>query len=302
MQEFYIKSKSGPIHCCRWIPGGQPVGIVQIIHGIREYTARYQALALYLCHHGYIVVGADHPGHGHSVKKEVDRGYMFGGWPESVRVVRKLHKHIRKIYPDLPYIMFGHSMGSFLLMTYLSVYDSDLSAAIISGTGWQNETLIKAGIGVCRMLGRKHGNRVSSPVVNRLMFGAYNNKFKPNRSEHDWICSDPAVVDTYASDPLCTWQVSLQLAEEMLMGIQRNQKQENLRKMDCNLPVFFIAGQDDPVGNFGNGVLKTVMEFKKAGMKDVLVELYPHMRHECHNEIGKEKVFSDIVSWISEKR
>ena len=300
MQEYYIRTDNGAVHCCRWQPEGDPIAVVQIIHGIREYTARYDQFARYLASCGFLVIGADHPGHGTSCEDTCKRGYLKGGWVGTVKIIRKLYEQVHKQYPDIPYIMFGHSMGSYLLQTYLCVYN-DLTAAVISGTGWQPEVLLRVGEKLCALERVRLGEHASSTMIENLMFSSYNRKFKPNRTENDWISSDVQTVDTYCADAMCTWKPSIQLCGQMLSAIRRNQDVRNLKHIRKNIPLFFISGQMDPVGDFGNGVLRTVAEFKHVGMKDVVVELYPNMRHECIHEIGKEKVMHDVVSWIMEK-
>lgn len=301
MQEFYIKSPTGPVHCCQWIPEGTPVGVIQIIHGIKEYAARYGEFARTFAAQGYLVVGADHPGHGKSVPSGEKRGYLSGGWVQTVNNIRRLFLKTRREYPDIPYIMFGHSMGSFLLTTYLTVYREGVDAVILSGSGWQPDPAARLGRALCKAQALRVGDKKSSPLILNLMFGMYNKKFAPSMSAYDWLCSDAGVVKKYIKDPMCKWEPSIQMCYEMLRGIIWNQQTQNLRKIKENLPVFFISGQMDPVGSYGNGVLKMVQVFKNTGMTDVLVELYPNMRHECHNEFGKEKVYTDVLDWLREK-
>lgn len=298
MKKFYMKSSAGKFLCYEWHPAYEPIGIIQIIHGIKEHVARYEALARYFTNAGFLVVGADHPGHGPAAEEP---GYLAGGWSQAVKNIRSLYKRTHCVHKSLPYIMFGHSMGSFLLMTYLSVYHDDLSGAVISGTGWQPEAAVAAGRAMCKALSGKCDEHSRNKLLNTLIFGGYRRHFASEHSNSGWISSDIEVVKRYENDPLCTWTPTIQLCSQMLRGIQRNQMRSNLTKMQKHLPVFFISGQQDPVGNFGNGVLKTVQAFKDAGMNDVLVELYPAMRHECHNEIGKERVFDDILHWIQSK-
>lgn len=301
MQEFYLQTENGCIHCCQWLPVCEPVGIVQIIHGICDYVARYTELAEFLADRGYVVVGEDHPGHGKSVGEHDRFGYLTGGWMGTVRLIHQLYSKTRAEFPHIPYFMLGHSMGSFLLRTYLYTYHVDLSGAILSGTCWQPELLLPAAALICKEEASRLGAENHSPLLQSMAFGSYNKAFAPNRTPYDWVCSREAVVDVYARDPYCTWLPSIQLCTEMMNGIRMNQKRSNLSRMQKDLPVFFFAGQQDPVGNMGNGVLKAVQAFKNAGMKDVFVELYPNMRHECHNEENREKVFGDILLWIEEK-
>ena len=301
MQEFFMQTDCGCIHCCQWLPDGEPVGVVQIIHGVAEYIARYDTFASFLASNGFLVVGEDHPGHGKSVGEGEQFGYLTGGWMSVVRTIHLLYGKTRTENPRIPYFMLGHSMGSFLLRTYLFTYHAEISGAILSGTGWQPDAILPAGVLLCREEASRLGERSSSSLLQNMIFGSYNKKFMPNRTPYDWVCSQECVVDDYAKDPFCTWLPTIQLCTEMMKGLQMIQRRSNLERMQKKLPVFFFAGQLDPVGNMGNGVLKTVQAFKKVGMEDVLVELYPNMRHEYLNETGKEKVFQDVLNWILEK-
>ncbi len=301
MKTRMMQTFVGSIHCYQWLPEGEPVGVVQIIHGVRDYMARYEDLACFLANNGYVVVGEDHPGHGRSVTDGDRYGYLTGGWSGTLKVIHQLFTETRREYCKIPYFMLGHSMGSFLLRTYLYTYHTDLSGAIFSGTGWMPDAVLPAGEAFCRQQAAKYGEDGYSPMVQKLMLDGFNRTLEPARTPYDWVCGRESVVDAYASDPFCTWQPTIQLCREMLCGVRANQKRSNLARMQKELPVFFFAGQQDPVGNMGNGVLKTVQAFKNAGMQDVLVELYPNMRHECHNEADREKVFRDILNWIREK-
>ena len=298
MQDFYMQTELGCIHCCQWLPACEPVGIVQIIHGICDYTARYSELAEFLADRGYVVIGEDHPGHGKSVGSQDRYGYLTGGWMGTVKLIHQLYAKTRAEYPHIPYIMLGHSMGSFLLRTYLYTYHADLAGAVLSGTCWQPEVMFPAALLACRREAARLGEENCSPILQKMAFGSYNKPFEPKRTDYDWVCSREEVVDVYALDPFCTWLPSVQLCSEMVWGMWQNQKRGNLSRMQKDLPVYFFAGQLDPVGNMGNGVLKAVQAFKNAGMKDVTVELYPYMRHECHNEVNREKVFGDLLRWI----
>ena len=301
MREMKIQTKERiSLHVTVWEPKSNPKGIVQIIHGIAEYTARYNQFAEFLAQHDYLVVGEDHPGHGYTAE-EGELGYMTGGWIGTVSGIHQVYEMIHQKYPSVPYYMLGHSMGSFLLRTYLFTYHTPLSGAIISGTGWLPSLILPLGTALCKEEALRLGDRKASTLLEKIIFGGYNKEFTPNRTPYDWLSRDHAIVDAYAADPLCGFSASIQLCREMMSGMYANALKANLVRMQKDLPVYFFAGQQDPVGDMGNGVLKAVQAFKDAGMQDVLVELYPNMRHECHNEPGKEKVFADLVQWMTEK-
>ena len=301
MKEFYLDScGGGRLHCAIWTPEGEPKAVVQLIHGIAEHIGRYDEFARFLNAHGYVVAADDHMGHGGSVENGV-KGYFSGGWLSAVEDEKRLHDEIAAQYPALPYYILGHSMGSFLLRTYLYTYPGELSGAIISGTGWQPEAALRAGLALCRLEQLRIGETGCSKLLKELMFGAYNKKFRPNRTPNDWICSDPAVVDAYTNDELCGFDATVGLTRDMLTGISMNQKKENLAKMDKQLPVLFISDMQDPVGAMGEGVLACIDAFKRAGIRHVTIRLYPEGRHEMLNEANRTEVYADILSWLEQR-
>ena len=169
--KFEIRTPQQTLHCCQWTPICEPVGVIQIIHGIKEYAERYDDFANFFSAQGFIVVAADHPGHGRASLKDGSLGYLTGGWRGAIKGVHDLHQHMRSIYPGLPYIIFGHSMGSFMLTTYLAVTSQKPDAAILSGTGWLSNLLLDAGLTACKIEESRIGEASSSPLLEKLMFG-----------------------------------------------------------------------------------------------------------------------------------
>ena len=299
--DFYYGSKgAGTIHGCRWTPEQPPVAVVQIIHGIAEYVERYDDFAWYLNRLGFLVVAEDHMGHGKSINGEGIQGYFHGGWFTAVEDSYRLLQDTRKEFPNLPYVLFGHSMGSFMTRTILEKYpDSGISAAVICGTGWQPKAVLNTGIGVCRMVCKQQGEKKPSKILEKLVFSNYNKKVEHPRTSYDWLTRDSGIVDRYLADPFCGFTPTGGLMRELLTGIRY--EQENLSAMKKDLPVLFIAGGDDPVGNYGKGVLRSAEAFRKAGMLDVSCKIYPLGRHEILNEINWEEVYQDISSWLNGK-
>lgn len=298
MQRFQLSlDHNVSLHCTIWTPKQTPRGVVQIIHGVAEYMDRYDAFASFLNQNGYVVVGEDHPGHGNTADS-TERGYLTGGWMNTVKGIHLVYEAMQQQYPGIPYYMLGHSMGSFLLRTYLFTYHTPLGGAIISGTGWQPALILPLGLAVCKEEAMRLGERSSSSLLETMMFGGYNKAFAPNRTTHDWLSTDQSVVDAYVADPLCGFSVSIQLCKEMLKGIRMIQNKENLSRMQKDLPIYFFSGEKDPVGNMGKGVRQCYNAFKEVGMSDISLKLYPEMRHETLNEIGKEQVFDDLLQWL----
>lgn len=301
--DIYYESKGiGNIRAGIWTPPGEPVAIVQILHGIAEHIERYENFARYLNQHGILVVAADHMGHGKSIGSVGIQGYFHGGWFSAVEDAYQLLQETKKRYPDLPYILFGHSMGSFMVRTILSRHpDSGIAAAIICGTGWQSNALLKVAIPLCNYICKKDGEKNPSPKLQKVMFGSYNNKVEHVRTANDWLSRDSRVVDAYNADPLCGFAATAGLYRDMLTGIRYIQQEQSLKAMDKSLPVFFIAGGEDPVGGYGKTMLQTVKAFESVGMTDVACKIYPLCRHEILNEINNAEVFEDVLNWIREK-
>lgn len=300
MQEFWMPSRGGgQLRCGLWEPDGAPRLVLQLVHGIAEHIERYDEFATYLAQRGVVVVADDHMGHGKSVGEDQVVGYFTGGWLAAVADERRLQRQTMERYPGVPYVLLGHSMGSFLTRSFLWKYpDSGISGVILSGTGWQPAPVLAAGRLLCRREEKRYTDKVHSDLLHSLMFGTYNRKFAPTRTANDWICTDTAVVDAYCADPQCGFKPKIGLARDMLEGIALNQKRENFQMMRKDLPVWFFSGDKDPVGDMGRGVRKTAQAFRSAGMERVSCTLYPGGRHEMLNETNKIQVYDDVLQWL----
>lgn len=300
-EDFWFDScGAGKIHGCRWSPEGEPKAVMQIIHGIAEFIERYDGFAEFLTRRGFVVVAEDHMGHGQSVGDGGIQGYFHGGWFSAVADSYHLLEMTRAEFPNLPYVLFGHSMGSFMARTILCKYpDSGIDAAIICGTGWQPALALPATIKVVEGVCKKAGETNPSEKLQNLVFGGYNKKVEHPRTEFDWLTRDAKIVDAYIAHPMCGFTASAGLLRDMMTGIRYIEQPKNLAAMRKDLPVFFIAGGDDPVGSYGKGVRKAADAFRKAGMTDVSIHIYPLCRHEILNEINREEIYGDILRWMA---
>lgn len=302
-EDFWYDSKgAGKIHGCRWTPKESPKAVVQIVHGIAEFIERYDEFAAYLNGLGFLVVAEDHMGHGQSVGENGIQGYFHGGWFTAVEDTMTLLRETQAAYPDIPYVLFGHSMGSFMARTILCKYpDSGITAAVICGTGWQPAALLPPVTRFIEVVCRKDGEDKPSAFLENLVFGSYNKRVEHPRTAYDWLSRDAKIVDAYIAHPMCGFTPTAGLLREMMKGLTYIEKPAHLEAMKKDLPVFFVAGGDDPVGGYGKGVKRTVSEFKKAGMTDVSCRIYPLCRHEILNEINRQEIFEDIGGWILKK-
>ena len=301
-ESFTIPSNGiGQLHCCRWMPEGEPKAVLQIVHGIAEYIERYDDFAGFLNGLGYVVVAEDHMGHGQTVGAEGTQGYFEGGWFTAVSDSYALLRKTKAEYPQIPYVLFGHSMGSFMARTILEVYpDSGIAAAVICGTGWQPRAILPGAIGICQLACKKVGEKNTSATLQNMVFGGYNKRVEHPRTEFDWLTRDAKVVDAYIAHPSCGFTATTGLLRDLLTGIRFIEQKQNLAKMNKDLPVLFIAGGDDPVGNYGKGVTRAAEEFRKAGMKHVSCRLFPLGRHEILNEINRREVYDFTAKWLGE--
>ncbi len=305
MTESTFLSSDGKtdIYCREYAPDGEARGIVQLAHGVAEHITRYDSFAQFLAAHGYLVVGNDHLGHGKSVASEAELGCLgeSGGWDHVVEDMHTLHDLTAARYPGKPYYLFGHSMGSFLARTYIIRYRGGLDGVILSGTGQQSKLLILGGGLMGRAEARRHGAAFRSERLQKLAFGKYNDGFDSVRTDFDWLSRDEAVVDAYIADPLCGYTASAGLFRDMMDGLAYLSRPANLDRMRKDLPVYFMSGACDPVGENGKGVTRAYRSFLRAGMTDVSLKLYPGGRHEMLNEINNGEVYQDILAWLDGK-
>lgn len=304
-KDFYFNSSTGKnkIHARMCVPDAEPRAIVQIIHGIAEYIGRYDEFMSFLADNGIIAVGTDHLGHGKSIESEEQTGFFAydNGWDYVVRDEEVLRLAMHENYPELPIIVFGHSMGSFMTRTLLIRYPDAFNAAIISGTGNQGAALVNGGLFMGNLVTGLRGAHHYSKFLNNLAFGSYNKIYENPKTEYDWLSRDEANVQKYINDPLCGFIPSCSLFRDMMTGVKFITNKKNLTAMNKDMPVYFMSGDMDPVGECGKGVQKAYNNFIEAGMKDVSIKLYPGGRHEMLNEINKDEVYADILAWLNSK-
>lgn len=304
-REFYYPSSDGKtrIHAVEWTPEGEARGVVQLVHGIAEYALRYDTFARQLTARGFVVAAEDHMGHGGSVAEGAAR-LCFGetdGWQHAVDDVHTLRSLMGEKYPALPYALLGHSMGSFLARHYLIAYPGTVRAAIIMGTGQPGALTLAGGQFLAKRTVKQHGAAYFDPQLSAIAFGAYNKPFSPNRTEYDWLSVNTANVDAYLADPLCGGEITAGLLRDMLGGLAFIGKEENAKKMDPNVPVLFVSGEKDPVGDMGAGVRRVRSLFERVGVRDITCRLYPDLRHEILNEESGADVGNDIIAWLEGK-
>ena len=297
-EDFYYPSEGeGLIHACRWSLGKEPKAILQIVHGIAEHVERYDHFARYMTEHGFLVVAEDHMGHGCSGNLP---GYFHGGWHTAVEDTHRLLLDTRRRYPNIPYILMGHSMGSFMVRTLLCKYpELPIQAAVISGTAWQPAAAMPLIVRIMDQVCAHFGETLPNEKLQNLVFGTYNAKVEHPRTPLDWVCRVNSVVDEHPMNH--GFRPTAGLLRDMMEGVNFIERPGHLAAMRKELPVFFIAGGADPVGNYGKGIDACIRAFRKTGMQDITKRIYPLCRHEILNEINREEVYEDVLQWIESK-
>ncbi|MFC0274423.1 alpha/beta hydrolase [Metabacillus herbersteinensis] len=290
------------IHAKKWVDSDRkPKAIIQFSHGMAEHIERYEEFASFLLKQDFFVYGNDHRGHGMTAKTEDERGYFAdeNGFTTIVYDLLSLTNIIENEHPNVPVILFGHSMGSFLARRYIQIEGNRLHGVILSGTGGDPGFIGKIGLALARNEVKKKGRRAESPLLDKLTFGNYNKSFKPNRTSFDWLSRDEEVVDRYIADEHCGGIFTAGFFQDLLEGIGNIHQKANLEKIPKDLPIYLFSGEKDPVGNQSKGVLEVYHSYKKVGIEDVEFKIYKEGRHEMLNELNKLEVYEDVVNWIN---
>jgi alpha-beta hydrolase superfamily lysophospholipase len=281
----------------RWLPEGEVKAVVQIAHGLVEHSSRYARFAQRLTDHGYAVYASDHRGHG---KTSSPRGSFahHDGWQTVIEDLHSVTARARHEQQGVPVFLLGHSMGSFLSRGYAAQYGSELAGLVLSGTAGDAGPLGKVGVLVASTQARLRGHTHTSGMMNKLTFGPYNAAFKPTRTDFDWLSRDNAEVDKYINDPDCGFVFSAGGFADLLRGLAQVNDDRTVSLVPKDLPIHLTSGDKDPVGANGKGVQQAADQFKRLGVRDVTVTLWPDARHEILNETNRDEVTADVVAWL----
>lgn len=277
-------------------------GIVQISHGMSEEAGRYKRFANYLTDNGYIVYINDHRGHGKSAENINRIGILAqkDGIHCIVKDLNKLTKIIKTENNGLPIFLFSHSMGSFAAQKYIIDYSEDIDGVILSGTNGLHGIEVDLGFLVAKVISKIQGREKKAYLIDKLAFGGFNKKFKPNKSEFDWLSRDFKEVEKYIENEYCGVVFSNGYFYDLFKLFKEIRNINNLKKINSKLPIYIFAGDKDPVGKFGKGITKLYENYKKVGIENVEFKLYSGGRHEMLNEINKDEVINDTINWIKQ--
>ncbi|WP_304653405.1 alpha/beta fold hydrolase [uncultured Ligilactobacillus sp.] len=279
----------------------KPKAVLQIVHGMVEHIERYDEFARFANDAGYLVVGHDHVGHGETVKDPEDYGAFPKNWQDLIADVHTLQREVSKKYPDIPYIILGHSMGSFITRLYLGQYGQDVDKAILMGTGQQPRVQTWAAIGLTKILRMFHGEKYRSKFLEQMSTGMFNRLFAPNKTSADWLSRDKTEVDKYLAHKHHQFTPTLSMYRALFTFSNLAASRKWIKKIPRSLPLLLISGAKDPVGGFGKGVTHFYKILRHEDFTDVTLKLYPDARHEILNELNKNEVMRDLVAWMDDK-
>lgn len=298
-QEFHFQSFqdglpiAGTVICPK-----QPIGVLQVVHGMCEHHQRYLPLMREMAKQGWICVSHDHRGHGESVLRPDDLGYFYDSTGTYVMEdVHQLTYLMKQRFPHLPYVLFGHSMGSLIARAYCKKYDYELDGLIICGSPSKNP-LALAGQALVWGMAKCKGETYRSSMIQNMAFGSFIRKFAHEGSDNAWVCSDPLVVAAYDRDPHCGFTFTLNGFSALFHLMRNVYDPDDWIRLNKQLPILFIAGREDPCIGSETKFLHAVNFMRNLGYRNVRSILYPDMRHEILNEQNKEVVYADIASFL----
>ena len=285
-----------------FVPEGDVKAVVQLSHGMAEYALRYEELANFLCDNGIAFYAHDHRGHGETAESVDELGFLAENDGFN-RVVEDLATMIRKCHEDFPrkkVILLAHSFGSFVSQCFMEKYGNEVDAVVLCGSAGPRLLLTGSGRFLAGIITKCFGKKAKSAFLDGLVFGSYNKGIESDSSAA-WISRDNEVVKKYDNDPMCGFKVTNEFFYDFLGGLTNIHLKKNMKKIPKDLPVFIIAGEADPVGEYGKSVKNLYKAYKNLCLSDVTLKLYPEARHELFNEFNKTDVMNDVLVWISSK-
>lgn len=285
----------------KWIPDGEIKGVIQLSHGMAEFALRYDRFARICTENGFVFYGHDHRGHGETAENMEELGYLADkdGFQRVVLDVHEMVSKAQKDFPDKPVFLFGHSFGSFVSQSFIEQFGNEINGCVLCGSAGPRLPLTTAGHLIAGIVKCFKGAKKSSEFINNLAFGAYNSKIENPATDFEWLTHDEDEIRKYIESPYCGFRCSNEFFYDFFGGLCTIHKKNNMKKIPAGLPVFIIAGEEDPVGDWGKTVPVLHDIYKRNGIKDLELKMYPGCRHELLNETVHTEVEQDIISWIT---
>lgn len=279
-----------------WRPAGPPSHCIQIVHGLGEYADRYARFAAAATARGCSVYCHDQRGHGPDASEP---GYFAvkGGWEALLNDVRQVRECIGEEYPDVPVVLLGHSMGSYVAQDYAMRHAGVVSGLILSGSTWPSRPLLWSGKIAARAETWRVGGHRHSPLLDKFGIGRFNDAFKPTRTDHDWLTRDAAEVDRYIADPHCGGPYTAGLWVDLINALLDISTDAALMRIASDLPILITGGGDDAAGG-DKGMGKLAVHYAQTGHQRLKVKIYDGGRHEMLNETNRDEATRDWLDWI----
>ena len=300
---FPLENSDIKLHAYTWEPdSGEIRGVVQLVHGMAEYIDRYNDFAEFLTGLGFAVIGHDHRGHGQSITSLDDLGYFAdeGGSKILLDDIHLVAQYGAHEWPEPPKFILGHSMGSFLVRRYITLYSDELAGAVIMGTGNVPKGTASLGKRLASIISKSRGGHHVSGVLTGMTLGSYNKAFKPNRTPVDWLSRNEENCDRYMEDPFCGFEFTAGASKDFFTILQEVAGHVDADQIRRSFPILIISGELDPVGG-KDACIDVAKQYRYMGLEDVELKLYRDDRHEILNEVDREQVFRDLGAWFTEK-
>ena len=283
------------LDCIMIIPEGEIKGIVQLVHGMNEHKERYIDFMEYLAENNYASIIHDHRGHGKSIRKDEDLGYFYDDKAEAVvEDVYQITKYLKERFKDKKIILFGHSMGSMIVRKFIAKYDDEIDKLIVCGSPSQNKGA-KAGLAIIKIMKTVKGEKYHSKSFKKIMFKGYDKK---GQVKNSWICNNKDIVEKYNKDELCQYEYTLNGYENIVRLMIDIYNEKIYQKKNLKLPIYFIAGREDPVIISEKDWYKAQDFLKNIGYENISSKLYDNMKHEILNEENNKIVYEDILKFL----
>lgn len=279
--------------------GRAPRGIVQLSHGMIDYVERYEELADYLTGEGFILAGNNHLGHGKTAADKSELGFFAtaDGVQLVIKDLHTMNKYLRATYPELPVVMLGHSMGSFLARLYAVKYPHSIKGLIINGTAGKNP-ILPIGNALVSLIKLFRGEKYRSKLIAGMAFSGYNSKFPKSEGNYAWLTRDVARVASRDEDPYTSFIFTVSAYSDLFRMLGDCNKASWFKSFPKEMPTLIVSGDMDPVGNYGKGPDFVYKQLLLAGCCNVSLKLYDGARHELFNEINREEYFGDLTAWL----
>ena len=298
---FYINTNDSiKLFVNRYTPEISAKKVLIIVHGMAEHSLRYEAFAEFLNKSQVVVYSYDQRGHGKTAERIEEIGFFAenDGIKKVTDDLDVIVNYVKNEYVNLPVILLGHSMGSFVVRNYAAIYGNSVSGIILSGTGGSAGFEGKAGFFLTKILCKIKNKKSPSKLMDKLIFGTYNKKINPQRTKFDWLSRNELEVDKYINDSFCGTVFSVGFFKDLIQLVEIVNKKNHADKIPKELPIYLFSGSNDPLSKYGKQIEDVYNLYKNSGTKNITMKLYKDGRHEMLNEINKDSVYNDIITWI----